>query len=255
MRMLVLALAARALVAQAGGAEEQVSLGLQAFQHARFAEAVQHFSDAVRLDPGYLDAHVYLATAYLQQYVPGLNAPENERMAQRAIDEFQQVLVLDPENDAALASIASLYLSRKKFEDAREWYEKLTSLAPDNKQAWYTLGVIAWRQFYPAYGEARAQAGLKPADPGPLPGGAARAEMKSRWGAVVAGGIENLRRALSLDPDYDDAMAYLNLLLRERADWAESAAEYQAEIEAADGWVHRALDIKRRKAEWRSPQP
>ena len=251
MRVLVMALVAPALLAQATTADEQVNLGVQAFRNARYAEAARHFSTAVRLDPGYLDAGLYLATTYMQQFVPGSDSPENQQMAQRAQDEFQRVLSLDPENDVALASIASLYFNRKKFEDAREWYEKLTSLSPENKEAWYTLGVIAWSQFYPAYGEARAKAGLKSEDPGPLPDADARAALKARWGGMVADGIRNLEHALSLDPDYDDAMTYMNLLIRERADWDESTAEYKKDIDTAEMWVHKALETRKRKAERR----
>jgi tetratricopeptide (TPR) repeat protein len=254
MRILVLALFAPALLAQATNAEEQVNLGVKAYQNARYDEAVEHFSTAVRLDPAYLNARLYLATAYMSQYIPGAQSPENLRMAQRAHDEFQQVLALDPENDVAMASIASLYYSQKKFEDAREWYEKLTSLDPENKEAWYTLGVIAWSQFYPAYGEARARLHMKPDDPGPLPDADARAALKARWGKVVADGIQNLEHALRIDPEYDDAMAYMNLLIRERADWAESKAEYNKDTATADDWVQKALETKKRKAERRMPR-
>ncbi len=44
-------------------------------------------------------------------------------------------------------------------------------------------------------------------------------------------------------------MAYMNLLIRERADLAESADEYKKEIEVADNWVQKALDTKKIKAE------
>ena len=35
---------------------------------------------------------------------------------------------------------------------------------------------------------------------------------------VVQDGIDNLNKAIALRPDYDDAMAYLNLLYRRKAD-------------------------------------
>src|SRR5690349_14355535 len=115
MWILVVALFAPALLAQSTNAEEQVKLGVKAYQSASYAEAAEHFSTAVRLDPGYLNARLYLATAYMSQYTPGAESPENAQMAQRAHDEFQQVLTLDPENDVAMASIASLYYNQKKF--------------------------------------------------------------------------------------------------------------------------------------------
>ena len=165
MRVLCFAAAlVSALAAQPTTADQQVSLGIEAYRSARYAAAAGHFAAALQLDPGYVDARLYLATAYMVQYVPGSETEENRRLAQQALDGFQQVLILDPEHEMALASIASLYYKERKFEDAREWYEKLTSLDPDNRDAWYTLGVIAWSQWHPAYDEAwRADCRAPPA--------------------------------------------------------------------------------------------
>ena len=61
--------------------------------------------------------------------------------------------------------------------------------------------------------------------------------------------MQHLQRAVEIDPAYDDAMAYLNLLYRERGDLADSAAEYKRDVEMADTLVQRALETKRAKAE------
>jgi hypothetical protein len=44
------------------------------------------------------------------------------------------------------------------------------------------------------------------------------APVKEKNTANVQEGIDNLNKALQLRPDYDDAMAYMNLMYRERAD-------------------------------------
>ena len=54
---------------------------------------------------------------------------------------------------------------------------------------------------------------------------------------------------IEIDPDYDDAMAYLNLLYRERADISETKEEYDEYTGKADDWVQQALDTKKRKAD------
>ena len=51
-----------------------------------------------------------------------------------------------------------------------------------------------------------------------------------------------------MDKEYDDAMAYMNLLIRERADLTDNADDYKKQIEVADNWVQRALDTKKLKA-------
>ena len=66
----------------------------------------------------------------------------------------------------AIASIASLYLNQKKWDEAQQWYEKLIAVDPKNAEAYYSLGFIAWSKWYPAYGTARANLGMKQEDPG-----------------------------------------------------------------------------------------
>ena len=43
-------------------------------------------------------------------------------------------------------------------------------------------------------------------------------------------------------------MAYLNLLIRERADLAADAEQYKKDIEVADNWVQKALETRKIKA-------
>jgi len=61
--------------------------------------------------------------------------------------------------------------------------------------------------------------------------------------------MASLEKALQLDPQYSDAMAYMNLLIRERADLADSPEQYRSETELADQWVQKALDAKKAEAQ------
>jgi tetratricopeptide (TPR) repeat protein len=256
MRVLFLALAlTSALPAQSGSADQQVSVGINAYRSAHYAAAVEHFTAALQLDPGYLDARLYLAMAYMVQYVPGSETAENRHLAQQAQDEFQQVLNLDPEHETALTSIASLYFRQRKFEDAREWFEKVVSLDADNREAWFTLGVIAWNEWHPAYDAARAKVNMKAEELAPLPDKSVREDLKRRYRATLDEGIRDLEKALTIDPDYSDAMVYLDLLLRGRAGWAESTAEYDTDIAAADRWTRKAVETRKHKMEHVPSQP
>ena len=60
---------------------DQLNKGVQAFKNAQYADAVENFKTAVELDPTFPTARLYLATAYMQQYIPGAESPENNRMA------------------------------------------------------------------------------------------------------------------------------------------------------------------------------
>src|SRR5262249_15130998 len=82
--------------------------GVQAFKNARYDDAVAAFQQAVNLNPTDPTPHLYLGTAYLQRFIPGVVTPENQNTALQAESEFQRVLTLDANNKVALASIASL---------------------------------------------------------------------------------------------------------------------------------------------------
>ena len=230
-------------------ARDQLNKGVAAFKNAQYPEAVEHFKTAVELDPNFPTARLYLGTAYMQQYIPGAESPENKQMADAAHDQFMKVLDQDPKNTVALASIASLYLNQKKWDDAEQWYNKLVAVDPKNADAYYSLGFIAWSKWYPAYGTARANLGMKQEDPGPIKDKKVKEELKAKWGPVIDSGLKSLDMALQINPEYDDAMAYENLLIRERADLAESKEEYGQQVKIADDWVAKALQTKKVKAE------
>ena len=228
-------------------ARDNLNKGVQAFKSAKFPEAVEFFKVAADLDPEFHTARLYLATAYMSQYIPGAESPENLAMAKSAYDEFAKVLEKDPNNSLALASIASLYYHQKKFNEAEEWYKKVIAADPNNKEAYYTLGVIAWGRTFPKRMEARAKLSMKPEDPGPVKDKKVREELAAANLPVIEAGIKELEKAIEIDKEYDDAMAYLNLLHRERADLQESPEAYKKDIETADAWVQKTLETKKIK--------
>ena len=89
---------------------------------------------------------------------------------------------------------------------------------------------------------------MKPEDPGPLKDKKVKDELKAKYAAIIDDGIANLQKALDIDKEYDDAMAYMNLLIRERADLVDNPDDYKKQIEVADSWVQKALDTKKMKA-------
>src|SRR5579872_3657581 len=230
-------------------ARDQLNHGTQEFKNANYTKAVDHFKNAIELDPSFDAARLYLAVAYMMQYIPGAESPENMQMAQAAIDQFQRVLSKDPKNDVALAYMASLYFNQKKFDEAETWYKKLIAVKPDNKEAYYTLGVIAWTKWYPVLMAARAKASMKPEDPGPLKDKKVKEELKAQWMPVVSEGLNSLKKAIEIDKEYDDAMAYMNLLTREKADLDDDSEAYKKDIQTADDWVQKTLETKKIKNE------
>jgi len=237
---------------------DDINKGIAAFKNAKYGDAVELFKQAAVLDPDNPNARLYLATSYMSQWIPGAESPENLQFAQMAKDEFLKVLEKDDKNTTALASLASLSYNQassltgdkkvEKFDEAAKWYKKLIDVDPKNKEAYYSLGVIAWAKWYPALMTARAELRMKPEDPGPVKDKKVKEELKEKYSAMVDDGIGNMQKALDLDKEYDDAMAYMNLLIRERADLVDNPDDYKKQIEVADSWVQKALDTKKLKA-------
>jgi tetratricopeptide (TPR) repeat protein len=150
----------------------------------------------------------------------------------------------------------------KDFEKAEEWHRKRIKILEDEAAAdpnkaidpaaadsYYTIGVIKWTESYTPRLEARAGLGMKAEDPGPISDATIRQELAATAVPKIEEGITALDRALEINPDYADAMAYLNLLNRERADFAESSEDYESYLAKADDWVQKTLATKKRLAE------
>jgi tetratricopeptide (TPR) repeat protein len=238
---------------------DRINKGIQSYKGARYSDAVEFFKEAVDLDPTNVNGRLYLATAYMSQYIPGADSPDNMQLAKQAKEEFIKVLENHPNDTTALASLASLSYQQaqgmpdldqklKKLDDAKEWYLKLISADPQSKEGFYSLAVIDWVKWYAAWMKARADLGMKPEEAGPLKDKKVKEELKEKYVAVVDDGMKNLDKALQIDKDYDDAMAYMNLLIREKADLDDTPDQYKADVEKADVWVQKALDTKKMKA-------
>ena len=245
-------------------ARDQLNKGVEAYKNAKYGEAVDHFKQAIELDPTNPNARLYLATAYMNQYIPGADSPDNNKNAQAARDEFQKVLQDNPNDKMAVQSLASLSYSEaggisdmdaklKKLDEARKWNDRLIQIDPNSKEGYYTLGVIDWAKWYPNYTAARVKLGMKPEDPGPIKDKKAREELKDKYDAMIQDGIKNLEAALKIDPQYDDAMSYLNLLIRERADLDDNTDDYKKDIATADMWMNKAMDTRKIKAAKAAP--
>lgn len=236
--------------------DPELNAGIKAYNDARYEDAKQHFAVAVAHDPANVKAHMYLASAYAQEYIPGEDSPENNVLGQRAIEQYQIVLELNATNINAARGIAYLFTQMKKFDEAVEYYQKAIAINPKDPENYYAIGVLDWTRTYQPRMEVRAKLNLKPEKP--LIRYAECWSVQEANKEHVASGIETLNKAIELRHDYDDATAYMNLMYRERADIQCRDSKANAEdLKTADKWVDVTLAIKKKKAErdWSSPSP
>jgi tetratricopeptide (TPR) repeat protein len=244
---------------------------VQAFKAGQYDSAINFFQTARDLDPNLMNARLYLATAYRAQYVPGAPSDENIRYAEKAMEIYEGILRDEPQNLQAIDSMGWILfqlggtrfpgkpLDFSKFERSRDYHLKHVQIKPDDPEPHYWIGVIEWTLAYNANAEARAKWNekapeskklRKPEDPLP---DKVREEFAAKYTEIVDNGIQHLKRALELNPEYDDAMAYLNLLYRQRADIVANKDERENYFVEADKLVDRVKEIKQKKAAQPAP--
>ena len=228
-------------------ARDQLTKGVQAFKNARYEEAVNHFQQSIALDPAYEDAKLYLATAYSYQVVPNLDTPENLAIAQKALDGFNAVLEKDPKDLTALKQIASINRNIKKFDMAKEYEKKVIEVDPKDADAYYTLGFVDWLVAYKNATTILAADGLTDAGDGnPKKSKGACEKLKTANSALVDEGLQYLSKAVEINPTYDDAMQYLQLTYRRKADLeCGDEAARKADMVLVDQWIQKAMGARK----------
>jgi tetratricopeptide (TPR) repeat protein len=226
-------------------ARDQLNKGVEAFKTARYEEAINHFQQAVALDPTLPMARLYLATAYSQQVIPNLQTPDNLKNAQLAIQNFQMVLSKEPNNINALKGIAALYLNIQNFDQAKAYQNKVIAVDPNDAAAYYTIGVIDWTLAYKNALPVRQSFGLH--DNGdPIKDKKACADLAEKNGPLIQKGLDALTKATQLKENYDDAMAYINLMYRRKAEnECGNDDARKADIATADEWVQKAMAARK----------
>ena len=232
-------------------ARDQLNKGVAAFRNAQFQSAIMHFKTAVGLDPTLLNARLYLATAYFNQYIPSGESPENLKIAAQAIEAYEDVLKADPNNANAIASIAQIYYYEKNFDKAKEFQRRLLQADPNNPTPYYWIGVLDWAICFPRSQQMRKDLKIEfpkdPKDPNSLPPfpAKARAQLEEQNGQLVKEGVEVLAKALQLKPNDSQAMVYLNLMYRQKADLDADASAREADMKQAENWVDKAIALRK----------
>jgi tetratricopeptide (TPR) repeat protein len=245
--------------AQSANVTDEIRLGRQALSHAQYDDAIEHFEKAVSMAPRNVGAHLDLATAYAQKYVPGLDKPENVALRERAIDHYQNVLDLDAVSGASLRAaegIAFLNAQMNKFDEAKSYYGKAKELDPSAPEPYYLTAVIDWTMASQFRQQERARLGLKPEDALPIKNREVCAAVRLKNWPNLEEGLDNLNKALELRPKYPDAMTYMSMVYRERADIeCNDPASHKADLQAAGEWEKKALLAKQVKAPAQQPAP
>ena len=261
-RITVFAIALASMVLSMSGckrlaARDQLNKGVEAYKSTRYEEAIGHFQKATQLDPSLPMAKSYLATALAQNVVPGSDTPDNLRTADQAISIFQEVLDKDPNDANSLKQIAGIYFSIKKFDEAKTWQKKVLAVDPKDAEAAYTVGVIDWTLAHENALKALVPAGINDDGEGNVKAPKKVLQtLKDENTPLIDEALQYLNQAVADRSNYDDAMTYLNLVYRRKADtdFADPNA-VKADVAAAKDWTAKAMGTRKANEEKKNKGP
>jgi tetratricopeptide (TPR) repeat protein len=247
-------------------AEARIALneGVQAYRKGQIDIAIQDFKKAKDLDHSMVNASLYLATAYSAQFVPGDTSASNLQNGNLALEEFKEILTAHPDNVSAidgtgsiLYNLAGTPFNTEKMEESKSFHQRHVDLRPQDPEPYYWIGVIDWtlafhgnREMRDAYNKTLTHP-IKYQEPMPPELATLFAQ---KYGDTVAEGMRNLEQAIELRPAYGDAMAYLNLMYRQKADMEVSTVAREKDIKTADDLVDQVKAIIKAKQSTEAPR-
>jgi len=238
-------------------ARDHLNKGVEAYKSAHYEEAINHFQKATQLDPKLPMAKTYLATALAQNVVPGLDSADNMKNALQAVELFKDVLAKDPNDVNSIKQIAGIYYSVKKTDDAKEWQKKVLAVDPKDPEAAYTIGVIDWDLAHKNVLNVLGSANLNDDGNGNVKAPKkVMEEIKAKNAPLVDEGLQYLNQAVGNRQNYDDAMAYLNLIYRRKADVDfGNAGVVKDDLAKAEDWRTKAMGVRKANEEKKNQGP
>ncbi len=226
---------------------DQLNKGVAAFKNAKYEEATNHFQQAVNIDPDNPNAVIFLCTSYSSQIVPNLDTPENKKLAATALQCFRDVLKKDPNSVPALKQIASIDRNTGNPEEAKEFEKKVIAQVPNDSEAYYTVGVVDWLQAYKNANDVLHAENLNDKSDGNTKlSKAGCAKLTAENTPLVTEGTQYLQKAIEINQTYEEAMTYMSLMARRKADLeCGNADAIKADLASADDWAQKSMGARK----------
>ncbi len=207
-------------------AETQYNLGLASVLTGRIEEAIQHFEQALRIEPDYAEAHDSLGIALAQT-----------GRIEEAIQHYEQALRINPDYADAHYNLGIALARTGRIEEAIRHYEQALRINPDYAEAHDRLGIAlaqtgkvdeAIRQYEqalrinPHFAEAHDSLGIALAQTGKIDDAIAQFEQALRINPDFADVHYNLGVALGRAGRTTEAIQHLEQALRIRPDFTQA---------------------------------
>lgn len=237
-------------------AKNELNEAARAYKAGKFADAEQRSRRALELDPNNKNAPAFIARSVHAQYKPGVETPENLDKARKAIEAYQQLLAINPNNEEAYKAIAYLYGAIKEEKMQRDWIaQRASDNSVDAAKRAEALIVLASQDWNCSY-TITEQPGVKTTEGTKIVYKKPK-EQKDYDQAVacVTRGLEEANQAISLDPNNESAWSFKTNLLLERVKFAEMDAKpdekerFQKEADEAQKQTIRLSEENERRKE------
>ena len=219
---------------------------------AYIQKAIEYYKIAAQKDTGQMRTRSmeYLVAAY---------GPEKLNDPAQAEPIVQQMIQMEPNEPANYFYLAKIYEEAGRYEDAEQTLLKAKGVKPNDPVVYTTLSGFYNRQGdFPKTMEALHQAAeLEPNNPEGYHRLAVfyweKAFRDHRLGKkekveYLQKGIDAEDKALSLNPNYAEAMTYKNILLRLQANETSDPKRQAELIREADQLRNRAMELNKKKA-------
>jgi tetratricopeptide (TPR) repeat protein len=155
----------------------------------------------------------------------------------------------DPNNLEAVIGLIQVYSKwPNHMSDALEWHRRKIELRPRDPEAYYSAGVYIWQQLFSRGGGPEKSAFDPRPDPDKrrqvriAPPSAPNDLVGQQRADLADEGIGFLQKAVELRPRYQEAMAYANLLYRQKSfAYFHQPEEWQRCVDEAGEWRNKAL--------------
>jgi tetratricopeptide (TPR) repeat protein len=118
----------------------------QLFKDGKYRKAIAEYEATVKYNPDMADAYRFLGESYKSLYRIGVDTPENNEIAEKALAAFQKAYEDSPNDKDIIFSLGDMYDKLKNFEEAEKYYLRILELEPENMGNYYVVA-----QFYTRY--------------------------------------------------------------------------------------------------------
>jgi tetratricopeptide (TPR) repeat protein len=239
----------------------EIRAGNEQFRVGKYDTALAKYDRALQLDPHEKKIYKNIGLAYMGMYQPGSKHPKDLDYAQKAIDYLKKYIDAFPDDKKAPEYLVTMYLNAGRVDDALGFFQAYSQRHPNDAKAKETMASLYFQKADFPKGVQMMEEAMRITGP--------KKETYETIGAqawdkahnypdlndeqrqqVITQGIEAENKALALDPNYSEALAFINLLYREQAHIDQRINPQRApeDIAKADEYRAKAIELNKQKA-------